>query len=332
MAQQASGLMFKQENGSVLQRTAVVWKTTLGSMAAWEIARFTGSNHPYLAPLTLILCLQVTIGQSLRFALYRALGTLIGVTMVGFFAKDIPVTGLSLGIVLFLSTAVMNLFRLKDLLIHQAALSILFVLYFEHHSAGYAIDRIKDTLIGCVVAVLFMTLIAPPNDTLKAKTKLETFAVDFAEMVGRAAQALRTNDLDSTRFDVNQSLSALLSSLQQLEQDVTQAKLSLTLNIYAKKEEVNQVQRLFHGLQHAAISFISLLKALRSEDAQKARNHWADILDAVSSDIRTAVYDSSFSATTAKSLLMRTGLREEPHSQTALYEASLLIESLEQSR
>lgn len=97
------------QNGvTFLEQTAVVWKTALGSAIVWELARLTGSKHPYLAPLTFILCLQASVGQSLRYALYRSVGTVIGVVMIGLFAKSIPVTAWALAITLLLSTAVLK--------------------------------------------------------------------------------------------------------------------------------------------------------------------------------------------------------------------------------
>ncbi|MFB5190780.1 FUSC family protein [Alicyclobacillus fastidiosus] len=146
-----------------LKQTAIVWKTTLGSIVAWEIARWSGSTHPYLAPLTLILCIQATVEQSLRFAIYRSIGTVLGVLLIGMFAKDIPVTAWSLGIALFVSTGIMKALRINDTIIHQVALSILFVLYFENQSSGYARDRVVDTLIGSIVAVLFIMFVVPTN-------------------------------------------------------------------------------------------------------------------------------------------------------------------------
>jgi uncharacterized membrane protein YgaE (UPF0421/DUF939 family) len=141
------------------ERSAVVWKTALGSAVAWEVARLTGSKHPYLAPLTLILCLQATIGQSMRYALYRSVGTVIGVLMIGSFVKSIPVTAWALGLALLVSTAILKIFHVNDQLIHQMALSILFVLYFENHSVGYAWDRAKDTLVGAAIGVMYHVVV-----------------------------------------------------------------------------------------------------------------------------------------------------------------------------
>ncbi|WAH38730.1 FUSC family protein [Alicyclobacillus dauci] len=276
----------QREKSSFLERTGIVWKTTLGSVIAWEAARLLGSKHPYLAPLTLILCIQTTIGQSLRFSLYRCVGTVIGVLLIGFFAKGIPVTAWALGIALFISTSLMKLLRMNDTIIHQVALSILFVLYFESHSAGYAWDRARDTLIGSLVAVVFVTVFFPTNETRKSEQSMRRFVQDFAQVVDQTGQAVHDNDFQFLNVTLKQRLIDLFNQLQKMNQSLTQAKQSLRFNLYAAPSATERVSQQMNVLQQAYIRFTSLAETLTTDFTKEQRDKWSQSLRSIAVDLR----------------------------------------------
>lgn len=284
----------RQEQEPWIERTAVVWKTALGCVVAWELARITGSKHPYLAPLTFILCLQVTIGQSLRFAAYRSVGTVIGVLMIGFFADNIPVTAWALGIALLVSTALMKVVGVKDQLIHQVALSILFVLYFENHSAGYAWDRAKDTLIGALVGVSFVTLLFPTNELRKAEQALETFVQHFVDAVEETAKAVHLNLLNPTPnsgghvngIAVSQRVNKLIDELLKITQALQKAQQGLPFNPYANRASAQLLIQRLDAVRKACMHFATLTETLTSIMTPDQREAWSHRLWCLAEDIR----------------------------------------------
>jgi uncharacterized membrane protein YgaE (UPF0421/DUF939 family) len=56
-------------------------KISLASTISWEIARQIGSKHPFFAPLAAILCLQVTVEESIQKSYQRILGIIAGVLL-----------------------------------------------------------------------------------------------------------------------------------------------------------------------------------------------------------------------------------------------------------
>ncbi|MDR7237659.1 uncharacterized membrane protein YgaE (UPF0421/DUF939 family) [Neobacillus drentensis] len=54
-------------------KTALVWKMAIASAISWELAKLIGSDHPYLAPISVVLCLQTTIDQSIRYSFHHCL-------------------------------------------------------------------------------------------------------------------------------------------------------------------------------------------------------------------------------------------------------------------
>lgn len=281
--------------GSFLEQTGVVWKTAVGSAVAWESARLTGSTHPYLAPLTLILCLQATVGQSLRFALYRSVGTVIGVLLIGSFAKYIPVTPWALAVALLVSTALMKLFRANDLLIHQVALSILFVLYFENHSSGYAWDRAKDTLIGAVVSAVFILFLFPPNGLKKTEQAIHAVTQRFIETVQLVADALQRNQLDSVK-NPQELLNALLDEVDEITESLKEFKQGAPFHFYVRRLDVEKATQKCHEVRDACLHFVSLTRSFTADMSEEQREEWSDRLRSLALKAPGFIYGSSSSS------------------------------------
>ncbi len=51
----------------IQNKTSLVCKMAIASAVSWEAVKLVCSDHPYLALLSVILCLQPTIDQSIRF-------------------------------------------------------------------------------------------------------------------------------------------------------------------------------------------------------------------------------------------------------------------------
>ncbi|EPZ52855.1 FUSC family protein [Alicyclobacillus acidoterrestris] len=256
-------------------RTADVWKTTLGSVVVWEVARVTGSRHPYLAPLTFILCLQATVGQSVRYAVYRSAGTVIGVFLIGAFAKWIPITAWALGIALLLTTVLMKCFRANAMLTHQVALSVLFVMYFEQHSAGYAWDRAKDTLIGAVVGVAFVVLLFPPSPLNKARQAMDALGQHFVDALHKVADS-PTDEL--REGELNQVTMALLDEMQYVADSLNTAKQDAPWLLYTKKVHVQRLDETFLLFREVCVHFVVFVERFAGPMSPEQRAQWRECL------------------------------------------------------
>jgi hypothetical protein len=71
----------KGQERSVGRLLLFILKMSAASGIAWELAKLAGSKHPYLAPLSVILCVQTTILQSVQYSVHRLLGTIVGVLL-----------------------------------------------------------------------------------------------------------------------------------------------------------------------------------------------------------------------------------------------------------
>lgn len=131
---------------------------TIGSILSWELAKLMGSYHPYLAPLSVILSLQSTEEKTISLSIKRLIGTIIGILVTVLIASNMKINGWNLGLLILLGCYVAKYLKLDRKVLHQVAITILFVFAFEHQSKHYVLDRLRDTLIGGSVACIIQLI------------------------------------------------------------------------------------------------------------------------------------------------------------------------------
>lgn len=139
-------------------------KMALASGIAWELAKLAGSKHPFLAPVSVILCMQPSVQQSLQFSYFRVVGTVVGVILTAIAAIWLPLASWSMALLVVLACSLSLLAERHPTLIREVALSVVLVLELQQKSESYAIDRIRDTFIGVGVALALHLLVLPPKE------------------------------------------------------------------------------------------------------------------------------------------------------------------------
>nr|WP_260440163.1 FUSC family protein [Cohnella lubricantis] len=139
-------------------------KMALASGIAWELAKLAGSKHPFLAPVSVILCMQPSVQQTLQFSLYRVAGTVIGVILTVIASIWLPLASWSMALLIVFGCALSLAAERHPTLIREVALSVVLVLELQRQSESYAIDRIRDTFIGVGVALVLHLLVLPPKE------------------------------------------------------------------------------------------------------------------------------------------------------------------------
>ena len=137
---------FSNENLSIL-----AWKLSIGSFLSWELSKLLGSDHPYLAPLSVILTIQSTVDKTVNLSIKRMMGTIIGILVTVLLSRYLTITGWSIGILILLGCYISIYLKLDKKVLHQVSITILFVFVLEHQTHNYASDRLRDTLIGVLV-------------------------------------------------------------------------------------------------------------------------------------------------------------------------------------
>lgn len=167
-----------------------VGRTAVAAAVAWIVARaLTGAVDPYLAPVAAILCLQVTVAQSLGRSLERSAAVVAGLWLAVAFSHGTGISAWSVGLLTALGVALGQLLRLGSTGIAQVAVTALLVLAI--HRRQYAWARGVDTLVGAAVAVAVTAAFSPPRHVRQARLLSHKAAAALALRLQALAHALR---------------------------------------------------------------------------------------------------------------------------------------------
>jgi len=235
-----------------IDKLILVLKMVIGSAISWELAILFGSKYPYLGPISLILCIQATLLKSIRFGVARMIGTTIGVLSVYILASSLHANGLSIAFVMLVSLMIPLLLRANGTTLHQIALSVLLVLEFEHKLHGYGFDRIRDSIIGILVALL-LQYVYPPDFTKKVIEHVEEFPNKLAKSLKSLAAWIQADEPSQNYF--NQNLNLIHTQIIETEKQFQKAKLSLKFNPFSKKSksQLHDVENLLKAVYQVSL-------------------------------------------------------------------------------
>jgi uncharacterized membrane protein YgaE (UPF0421/DUF939 family) len=244
-----------------------VLKTALAAAISWQLADLVpGNNHPYLAPLTAVLLMQLTIAHSVDLAVQRGIGTALGIALaVGAYAA-FGVHPWSIGLVVLLALASAIQLRLGQHDIQQVAVIALIVL-LAGSIAGtfeYAAYRIGDSTIGAAVALTLNWLVVPPIHVAPASKAIERMAQDLSLALADLAVSLRSG-MTRTRAEAHlESARALAASLESANTALGQAQQSLRYNRFARNrhDEMTRLRNASLALEHSAIQTRVLARSI----------------------------------------------------------------------
>ncbi|CAM3003060.1 FUSC family protein [Paenibacillus sediminis] len=281
----------KQKRKLYVMNTGIlILKMAAVSGLSWELAELAGSKHPYLAPLTVILCLQTTVQQSIQFSYQRTIGTIIGVVIAAMLASILPINGWALAFLFLIGTCIPALFKMSEVIIHQVALSLLLVFALEQQSGHYPIDRIRDTVIGAALAVLVHIFIFPPDFTKEARDSLVQLTDNLSQKFSKAADWIKSGcELGEGRKLIH-GVHTLQEELFQSGKDMEKGFKSIKFNPYSKKSAVllTAYRDYLHHLKHAsayiekAIKMIEIWSRTGNMSAED-QAMWASQLQSISS-------------------------------------------------
>ncbi|WP_245592167.1 FUSC family protein [Ectobacillus panaciterrae] len=226
----------KQKTG-LLKGLMLITKIALASGVSWELAKMLGSKHPYLAPLTVILSMQETIQHSALYAFYRIIGTIFGVVFTVLIVSHLEVNGWTIGLLLLGGMLLPIILRVHKTIIHQIALTILLVFVFMHKTSYYPLDRIRDTIIGALIAVIIHMMIFPPNYVKEAHRMLSQFGFHLVQWFERTAHWINNNCDSVEGQHLRKDITNLLQELHQVQKDFKMAEKSLKLNPFVKNKK-----------------------------------------------------------------------------------------------
>lgn len=237
-------------------KTRLIWKMAIASTLSWEIAKFFGSDHPYLAPATVIVCMQTTINRSLRYSYHRVTGLVIGIIVADVVLPYLKVTFWSLGLTILAACFITKWLKMDESTIHQAALAVVLIFVIGHNSGDYPLDRFRNTIIGALTACVIHMLFFPPNfirQAVKSVQQVTEKMTDEMERISRWVQGgLDKNESRNLQLEMEE----VLIELHHANNTVQDTLDSLKFNIFAKKSKTkmekmkNHIEYLSEGYSY----------------------------------------------------------------------------------
>lgn len=203
-------------------------KKAITCSVSWQLAKLLGSAHPYLAPLSVILCMKSTAPQSVQFSFHRFVGTVLGTAVIWIAVKFTNVPNFwSVGIFIFAGFMLVKALRRNQIVLEQAALTILLVLVFEHKSGNYIVDRLRDTGIGILLTLLVQLYILPINYKKEIKKIASPFTSQLSGFYLRAADWVMRGCNKENGERLKQDIQSFTGTLQHSKQSIDELNQSL---------------------------------------------------------------------------------------------------------
>jgi uncharacterized membrane protein YgaE (UPF0421/DUF939 family) len=244
---------YKRLKEQMAFKTILIWKMAIASALSWELAKFFGSDHPYLAPATVIVCMQTTINRSLRYSYHRVIGVVIGVIVADIVLPYLKVTFWTLSLTILVACFISKWLKLDETTIHQTALAVVLVFVIGHNSGDYPLDRFRNTIIGALTACVIHMLLFPPNFIRQAAKSVHQLTEKMTDVMARISHWVQTGLDQNESKNLQQEMEQVLIDLHHANNIVQDALDSLKFNILAKKSKTklkelkNHIESLSEG-------------------------------------------------------------------------------------
>lgn len=292
--------MWRTAWGAIV-RVSYIWKVALAAGLSWNVAEWGGLKHPYFAPLAAILCLQVTVTASVRRSVERVVGIVGGVILADVTASALGLHGWSIALLVLVGLTGARLLHLQRTAVPQVAVSALMVLSAGSHHLGYSFDRVINTFIGALIALLVNLLILPPDYSSQATRAVKTAGVDLARRFTDIGQWLQSGASLASGRELQKETHAYLETLHQAaaEGELALAEVSYSWLARRRRSKLaglhTELLRLRQGYAHAAGVLRTLIEweeatgGIPRQVRERWAEHFGDASDAVLTWANTVV-------------------------------------------
>lgn len=170
-------------------------RMTAAALAAFGLTAALGLAQPFWAVITALIVVQSNVGGSLKAALDRFAGSVCGALYGGLVAMIVPhVTDTMRALALLLAVAPLPLLAARSAGFRVGPITAVIVLLGAANPTlgplGFALGRVLEVGLGCVVALLAALLIVPARASRAALAA----AGQVASLLGRQLAAVARTD------------------------------------------------------------------------------------------------------------------------------------------
>ncbi|MEO6200083.1 MAG: aromatic acid exporter family protein [Cryobacterium sp.] len=267
-------------------------KISVATVLAWLIAQLLLPGElPIFAAIAALLVVQPSINQSVGKAVERSLGVIGGVIIaygIGLlFGASSWIVLLTIVLCIMLAWAL----KLPPGSANQLPISAMLVLAIGSSTAGYAFDRIIETVVGAVIALIVNVLIVPPVQLAPAHEAVARLANEVADTLDRLADALRSPQKSFALEELLLTARLLRPMQAAAERAITAADESLTFNPRQAKHRrmLDADIELYERLKALVTRGIGMTRAFR--DHYDDSLHLEPTVQAFSQELGRAAHD-----------------------------------------
>ena len=170
-----------------------VLKTSVAAIVAWLLSSLLlGQPLPIFAAIAALLVVQPSVNQSLAKGIERSIGVIGGVVIAYVVSLVFETSSWVVLGVIVLALLLAWALKLGPGSANQLPISAMLVLAIGSQSPAYSVDRILETIIGAVVALVVNALIVPPVLLRPAHLAVGRLLRDVAGTIDGLADALTT--------------------------------------------------------------------------------------------------------------------------------------------
>ncbi|WP_266206062.1 FUSC family protein [Pontibacter kalidii] len=253
-------------------------KTALAAAVSWLVATAVlGAEYPFFAPLASILTVQVTVADSVEKATQRIIGIIGGVLVSLLIGHWFSVSSFSIFLAIIVGMGISKALRMNPQVVSQVAVSSFLVLAFGLQEEGYALDRVVETVVGSVVAVLINALIVPQNAIPEVENSMIALGEQGTRTLAFLASQLRQTE--KGQLVGRQETDALIATTEQSIKSLQLAEQSLKYNPFLTHKRTH-LSRLAIGvkrLEHITTQIRGIRRGIA--DLNSARIFEANLQD-----------------------------------------------------
>jgi uncharacterized membrane protein YgaE (UPF0421/DUF939 family) len=168
---------------------------SLGSAVAWVVARdLLGHQRPFFAPIAVVICVGITLGQRLRRLAELVVGVGLGIGVGDLLISRIGSGPWQIALVVAMAMAVAVLVDKGAVIAVQAGSSAVLVATLLPPSGTAGLDRMVDALVGGALGIVAIALL-PANPAAIADRHASAVLEALATALEGTADAIEQSDL-----------------------------------------------------------------------------------------------------------------------------------------
>lgn len=208
-----------------------VLKTAAAAVIAWTVGLLLLPGQlPVFAAVAAIIVVQPSVNQTFAKGLERTFGVIAGVVVASVTQLVLGDSGWVVLIAIVVSLLVGWALRLSQATTVQIPISAMLVLAIGAQTPGYAIERILETILGALIAIVINVVVVPPVRLQPAHDAVIALGREVANSLDDIARLIESPSTAAERTGVLVEARLLTAMLSKARAAVTAGEESLRFN------------------------------------------------------------------------------------------------------